>query len=293
MHDLAELLKAIAALTWPAVTLVIALTFRPQIRQLLGRLKRGKLLGQELELHDELRELQTSAQQAAGAVAALPDQARSMLEPVANEDIAERITLEAARSPSIALMLLAAELEKQVRHLLASMGLNREHRTGTVREALEVLERRGGLPRHIGSSARLFYDVRNRIVHGRNASDGDVLAAIDSGLTILRAVKAIPHEQNRVYHPGVVVYEDTALTRAHEGVKGIILETTSPGGTSKTFRIFPTTRLHFKKGRKVAWEWAEDSRVFGEAWYRDPDTNEIKYAWTASSEFVGRDLDDV
>lgn len=59
----------------------------------------------------------------------------------------------------------------------------------------------------------------------------------------------------------------------------------------KSHRIFPTTRDHFKKGKRVAWEWS-DHRSWGESWYRDPDSNEIKYAWTGSLEFVGRHLED-
>ncbi len=45
-----------------------------------------------------------------------------------------------------------------------------------------------------------------RSVHGHTASDDDILRAIDSGVTILRALQAIPHEVNIVYHPGVAIY---------------------------------------------------------------------------------------
>jgi hypothetical protein len=33
--------------------------------------------------------------------------------------------------------------------------------------------------------------------------------------------------------------------------------------------------------------------VFDESWYRHPDTGKVMYRWTASMEFVGRNLEDV
>lgn len=63
-----------------------------------------------------------------------------------------------------------------------------------------------------------------------------------------------------------------------------------PGEAAKTFRIFPTTRDDYIKGEILSWEW-NMNRVWGEAWYRDPRTNEIKKAWGQAAEFVGRNLD--
>ncbi len=35
------------------------------------------------------------------------------------------------------------------------------------------------------------------------------------------------------------------------------------------------------------------NKVWQAAWYRDPDTNEIKSAWSSSAEFVGQDLENL
>ena len=43
---------------------------------------------------------------------------------------------------------------------------------------------------------------------------------------------------------------------------------------------------------RVAWEWSFDN-VWSEAWYKDPETNEIKSAWHSAAEFIGRNLDDL
>jgi len=142
----------------------------------------------------------------------------------------------------------------------------------------------------------MFLDIRNRLVHYdfyRGApSPDDVLQAVDSGITILRALRAVPREINMVYHPGVDLYADSQALNLRDGVKGVILETMSTGGTTKAYRIFPTTRSHFRKGERVAWEW-NNAKRFGESWYRDPDTQEVKCAWSGSLEFVGRHLDEI
>jgi hypothetical protein len=67
-----------------------------------------------------------------------------------------------------------------------------------------------------------------------------------SRVTILRALRAIPRETKVVYHPGVEVYEDSKGQRVREGVQAIILETKSPGGATKTRRVFATTKTHFE-----------------------------------------------
>ena len=56
--------------------------------------------------------------------------------------------------------------------------------------------------------------------------------------------------------------------------------------------ILPTTRKDYRRGQRLSWEW-NSQRVYQTVWYKDPDSGEIKRAWLASAEFVGRDLDDV
>lgn len=50
MNDFAELVAAIASLLWPIFAFVVLLVYKKQLRNLLDRLRRGKFLGQELEL---------------------------------------------------------------------------------------------------------------------------------------------------------------------------------------------------------------------------------------------------
>jgi hypothetical protein len=292
MTDLATLLEAIAALVaavlWPGVALAAILLFRRELSAILGRVRRASIMGQEVELD----ELNRSADAAEQEVAALPASSRDEQNTLAEEDAVRRILNEAARAPKAALLLLASEIEKEVRDLIAALGLAGGGRYVPLREAIQMLQEWGGLPAHVPSSVAMFLDVRNRLVHGRDASDDDVLRAIDSGVTILRALQAVPRETHVVYHPGVQLYADPEGQQVSNKGMGVVLETESPGGATKTLRVYPTTRTHFQKGKRVAWEWNLD-RVFEESWYRNPDTGHVEYGWSQSAEFVGRHLEDL
>lgn len=50
LKSIAEIVQAFAALLWPIVALVAIILFKNPIVDLLYRAKRGKILGQELEL---------------------------------------------------------------------------------------------------------------------------------------------------------------------------------------------------------------------------------------------------
>jgi len=103
---------------------------------------------------------------------------------------------------------------------------------------------------------------------------------------------ALPRETNIVHHPGVAIYSDPECEHPVTNAKGIILKTTSADGAGVNYPIFPSTRTHFIKGKRVALDWSREN-TWWDAWYRDPDTDEIKLAWNSSSEFVGRHLDEL
>jgi hypothetical protein len=296
MKDWAELIRSVAFLLWPILAFVVLFLFTHQIRDILGRLRRGKVLGQEIELEQSLRELDASAQAAASETpqfVQLPATAEiADAQNRGTDDLAGRVIEEASRNPKVALILLASELEREVRQLLASMGLLGTAGPASLLQYMRTLEEREALPKHLAGSVRNFWQLRNKLVHGHQTSPDDIVRAIDSGLTILRTIQAIPHEMNVVYHPGVEVYADAEGREARPGIKAVVLRTTSPGGAKKTLRVFPTTRTHFQKGSRVAWEWNRDL-VVGESWYRHPDTGEVTYGWTQSVEFVGRHLEEI
>lgn len=293
MSDIATLLEAIAALIgalfWPAVALAAILLFRGEISELLGRIRRGVIMGQEIEL-DELDRSATAAESEAAALPrSFADVRQSQV--AEQEQVVRRILDEAAKSPRAALLVLTSEMEREVNELLASSGWLDGKRYVPFREAIQMLHEQVALPGHIPGSVELFWDVRNHLVHGGDASDEDVFRALDSGITILRALQALPIETHVVYHPGVEVYGDPEGQEVRIGVRAVILETESPSGV-KTHRVFPTRSVHFQKGKRVAWEWNLDS-WWDESWYRDPDTQDIRAAWGSAAEFIGRHVEDL
>jgi hypothetical protein len=287
MDQVSNLLRAIAAIAWPALGFLVIALFHREIRQLAGRLKRGKILGQELELA-ELQALDAQATKARAQLATPAEVTPSTID--RSPDVREQVLAEAQRSPKIALLLLQAEIEKAARELLASLGTLGSRRVFPLPEMIRKLRNDGYVPTALIQSAESFLGVRNKIVHGRSSTDDDILSAIDSGLTILEAIRSVPHETNLVAHTGVTGYADAAGKKEQTGFNVILLDTRSTDGTSVRRRAFPTTRQGFVLGKPVSWEW-DLGHVYGETWYRDPDSQELAYGWTESAEFVGRSFD--
>lgn len=209
-----------------------------------------------------------------------------------NPDSVARVIAEVSKSPKSALLVLGAEIERELRELLWSSGWIQGVGRTTISKSVQHLVRLGVVSNNLGSSVSAFLDIRNRLLHGYGVTDDEILRAIDIGLTILRAVLAIPRAVNRVVNPGVEVYEDSDCRHPRAEVKGIVLRTQSPGGSSHSFQIFPVTKTALKEGQRVSWEWNLDF-VIGPSWYRDLESGQVVQAWGQSAEFVGRNLDDV
>jgi len=293
LDKLAPLLQAIASLGWVVFAFVAIFVFKRQLTTAFGRLKRGKFFGQEFELDNELVGLEISASALESEVRELPVVATETEITTQNEELDAKfrpILQQAATAPKVALMMLSAELDKLAIHGVATRGLLRGRRAVSLKQALSELQQYG-LPAAVESSIELFNSVRDRIIHGVDVSKDDALRALDSGMTILRALSALPSETYVVYKTGINLFADRDCTKPIVDARGILFDVTSPDGTKRNL-ILPTTRTHFEIGKQVAWEWNMD-KSWPAAWYRDSDTNEIKMAWGGATEFVGRHLDDI
>ena len=202
-------------------------------------------------------------------------------------DPVRAILADAATSPKVALIALSLEIEREVREILAG---SQDPSTWAGRSLGHMLGRLEMGP-SVQRAIERFREVRNRIVHGQGASEGEVLRALDSGITILEALRRIPRNVHVVAEPSLEIFADAEGRERREGVHGVGLETRY-GDRTDPVAVFPTTKIHFEKGRPVAWEWSFD-QTWPESWYRDPETGEIRYAWTNSAEFVGRNLDEI
>jgi hypothetical protein len=294
-----QLLEALAKLAgatlWPIVALVLALLFKREISSVARRIKKGKLLGSEFELTEELDKFAIAAEKAQSEIYVPPPPTAAegaAASPVqATEGDVEAIIKLASENPEFGLILLARKIEEEMKRLLAMGGHLRGRRSLSIRDMAEYLGRNAAVSENLRKSLEIFWDVRNKIVHGHgDVSREDLIRTIDIGLTVLSAIRTIPHEKNVVAHPGAEMFADPEGKHPLEGVKALILETTTPGGARKLIRVFPTTRTDYRPGMTVTWEW-NTNLTWGRCYYRDPWTKEIKEAWRSSAEFVGRDIE--
>jgi hypothetical protein len=194
--ELSDVIKALAALAWPLAIIILLLLFKRDVKALISRLRRGKFLGQEIELEADLNRLERATQQlpqtpppppeAEPPTPAVPgDSPPPKLDPLG---VARQILTEAGTSPKAALMLLAAEVEAEVRKVLTNHGIRPTTR-GNVLSALRELEGHPAFPSEMRDLIPLFYRVRNQVVHGFDADPDDALRAVDIGLRLLSALR--------------------------------------------------------------------------------------------------------
>lgn len=294
MESVTKLISALAQILWPTLGFTTLLVFKDEISDILKRIKRGKMLGQEIELTDSLEALRDSAESVKETTEKLPISApetTSMILEDAEKDEIKQVLEEASRSPRVALITLSGYIELEARKALASLGQwSLKNRYYAPLETIKkISEESDALPTHVVESMKLFMDIRNKLVHMREASEEDIISALDSGITILRALKALPVYTYTVLHSDIPLFQDSQCTSMIGGL-GVMLEAVGPGGVKKTKVIFPTLREWFKPGQNVTWSW-DLQNVWQETWYVDPETGEKKQGWQSSAEFVGRSLD--
>lgn len=283
------LVQALSGYAWPSVALVAIFVFKRELSRLLARVRKGKFGENEIEFGEEIKELAKSAELV--ETETIPHNQLTSTSSTENDDRSETFVLQqAAISPDLGMLALWRIIEREIWELMVMGGHHPSSKDNvSMPVALNYLGRNAAVSKNLIESLKLFKDTRNKIVHEGVGQRKDITRVIDIGITILRGLRAVPREINVCFHPGVPIYGDESCTNQLEGL-GVILETTSPGGAEKTHRIFPSTKLWFVKGKRVSWEWS-DSKRWGDAWYKDPDTQAVQKAWGASMEFVGRPLD--
>jgi hypothetical protein len=201
-----------------------------------------------------------------------------------------RVMAELPRSSKGALLVVGAEIEKEIRTLMWTSGWIKGVKRITITDTAAYLVSLGVVPANLGASVEAFLKIRNPLLHGRGVSDDEVIRGVDIGLTILRAILSVPKEINFVFETGVRLYADAACMTAREGVWGLLLKTQSPGASTFSYRIVPTTRTDYEKNQRLSWEW-DLHKGYEKTWYRKSNTNEIILAWDSSAEFVGRPME--
>lgn len=277
---------------WPLAVLIIVIVFfcmfRQQIARAIDQMTKGQMsISKNGRLTLEMDRLTTDVAKASSQVGQAQSDDGQTEE--LNNTI-RSVLKDAATSPKVALMRLSFEIQNKARKILAETHWSEGHLDWSLDQSFQRLTELGEVPRYVASSLTSFEAVRSQILReGNSVPDSLILGAIDSGAVLLKVLYSIPVEKETVLFTSVPIYFDSAGMKPILDAKGIILEATSPGGTQKTVRIFPTTRTGYVKGEVVSWDW-NTSKQWGQAWYRDPETKQIKEAWWGSMDFVGRDV---
>ncbi len=282
-----ELIIAISKILWPIIVLVIVIMFKKEIASLLKRLRKGKLFGQELELDNEIKEFKKATNKASESIAEDKSVKKDSTIETKNSD---EILKQSADDPTLGIVMLSREIEKELRHIAASSGILKDIQNKSVAYTFQVLVERNQLADSILKSVKIFWDLRNKIVHGKDIEDEkQIIRVLDIGTNLLDTLKDIPRAKYIVYKKDVDLFSDPKCKNKRTDVNGVILETISPEGTHTSYNLRPTTKNYYQEKESVAWEWSFDNQ-WDKTFYKDPDTDKIIKAFDSSSEFVGRPI---
>lgn len=293
MSKLSELLAASAKAAWPVVAVVLAILFRKDLSGLIRRFRKGKILGQEVELSEEVAALRTSVDQARKEVSEQPPSQHAAPAIHTEQQMGEADVLSAIKAnPEFGMIRLSSLIEKELQQLSTSLGLTNSQTRIPVPSLTRLLVEKGYLPKNTYNSLQIFWNLRNQIVHMPEVvNNASILGTLDSGISLLKTLKEVPREINVVVETGIVLFMDFLCKRKHRDVKGLLLEATSPDKSKKYHRIFPTTNPeYYQPGKQVSWEW-NLQKVWHDAWYKSKLEGKIVKAWDTAAEFVGRHMD--
>jgi hypothetical protein len=215
------------------------------------------------------------------------------------KDQIEQAILEGALiSPKATIMLLAIEIERELRKILASTGALQRFLTlkePSLPNALKILKTVSGakVPTELEDRIAEFWRFRNAVAH----SNSDVpLLAFELGLSIVRILSGVPRPSYIVRRANIPLYADSNCRSLREGVRGVLIETFDADGVSQGSRIHPSTH-DYAEGMSVGWEWDlpiayRSDKGWDETWYKE-ETGKCTQAWSGSLEFVGRDINEV
>jgi hypothetical protein len=192
----ADLVRALAALCWPALVYVVLRTYQEEIRALLHRIRRTKPSAGELELRADVDQLegQVRAELEKMPVLPLSRADEESADAQADRDVSDerRILDAAARSPRLGLMELSLAMEHELGRVLSAAGEATPGPDGSsVRGLAERLVEMTLMSRSLANCIVALGDLRNRLVHAHVAHDVEVMRVIDLGSSVLRIVRSL------------------------------------------------------------------------------------------------------
>jgi hypothetical protein len=188
MSDFTDVLKALASVAWPAFAFTVLFVLKPEIKDFISRIRKGKVLGAEIDLDQKLDQLKDSVDLAKSEI---PNEVAAPTAEVVQAGFADRILNEAGVSPLAAFMRLSSELERVANSLMNDFDPAAKQRKLTLQEAFKRMPVDIISP-EIRRSLQMFSSIRNRIVHENySVTNSEILRAIDIGLNLLFVLEVV------------------------------------------------------------------------------------------------------
>ena len=150
----AELTKAAS---WPFAMIIVAIIFKGQIRELLSRLKRGKMGPAEFEFEESVKELRNEARDA------------KLLE----GDIGEPITSSSLLNPRSAVLNAWLDVEDAIADLARRADISHVGPSVAPLATLRALETAELIEPELASIVRGLRQLRNHAAHDQNFSPSE------------------------------------------------------------------------------------------------------------------------
>ena len=126
-------------------------------------------------------------------------------------------------------------------------------------------------------SGTVIFKPTSQILHDPHHQDSLPIEEVKPD-NVVRTVRSVD----------VPLYSDPGCQQRRPDMTGVILDNRQhPGNVRAGDTIHPTSPNLFKEGAQVIIVYSRNSVCY-ESWYRNPETNEITYAWTEHFEVIGR-----
>lgn len=305
-------IEAVSKLLWPIAAVVIATLFRSQIAELLRRVRKAKVLGNEIELAEleELKDATRAAQKdaakvSAGREAAAKVAAAKLTETMHPEESAlfepqdfPVIMLRWARDhadtePHTAAGVAFVGLERAMQNALASTG--ERNLTYHTMKLAQQIQNRFGLSSSFVLAVEKFRVARNAVAHqGRDNFPHDEAREIaKTGVALLELILGLPYPRLYVDQAGMLVYEDKECSRVISGLEGVaIIAPAVSGGTGHIMAVVTDRLRYYKKGHQVVDVWEANARYKWPLWIRRTDGSASRKV-SRDEIFVGSHIDEV
>lgn len=184
------ILRFIKVIAWPAAVVVFTiLFFKADFGKALSRLKKGKWGEKEIEFYNNVECGREEAEVSETPFSMEENKKKSIQLGQDKDEI-----LKAARiKPALGIMQLSSILEREVRALAINfLGHQHPNLKRPFLKLCKILISGNYLPSHIAKSLKIFWEIRNEILHGAVLKDDEnIIRVLDTGLVLLEVIKSI------------------------------------------------------------------------------------------------------